>query len=230
MSPRIPQRNVLATAHNLHQPGDDAAPPSSSSSSSSGIRRAITFPLPTQPASNQTTDALATALSFLEGIASRRLCRDELRPWIERNLIQPGYVPRAYRLQEPLFGALPSDVACSSFLPETPPPDETTAILVRARARVVGKLRGLLQTPPDDRFLSAAIFAGMVRRILVEHSMAWVPRPRPHDILSDVIVCLFVSDILSRREFYSQNLCICDSCGRVRFNPDPNLRRACLIC
>jgi hypothetical protein len=153
-----------------------------------------------------------------------------MKNWIERNLIQVGYAPRPFRMQEPLFGALPTDISCSAFLPETPPPDETTAILVRARARVVGKLRGLMQSPPDDRFLSAAIFAGRVRRILVDNAMVWVPRPRAHDILSDVILSLFVADILGRREFYAQNLCICDSCGRVRFNPDPTLRRSCLIC
>jgi hypothetical protein len=150
--------------------------------------------------------------------------------WTERHLVTPGYMPRAFRIQEPLFGALPTDKSCADLLPEEPPTDETTAILVRARARVIGKLRGLLESPPDDRFLSAAIFAGRVRRILVGQTMTWVPRPRTHDPLSEIITSLFVADILGRREFYAQNLCICDGCGRVRFNPDPSLRRACLLC
>jgi hypothetical protein len=227
MSSRVPLRNVLATATaQSHQADSDAPPPSSKVGS--GIRRAVTLP---PPSSSQPTDPLASALAFLEGIASRRLCRDDLRSWLDRHLVQPGILMvRPIRLQEPLFGALPSDVNCSAYLPDAPPVDETTAMLVRARARVVGKLRGLLQTPADDRFLSAAIFAGRVRRILVDNSMAWVPRPRPHDILSDIITSLFVADILGRREFYAQNLCICDTCGRVRFNPDPMLRHSCLLC
>ena len=127
-------------------------------------------------------------------------------------------------------GALPADKHCSAFLPEIPPTDETAAILVRTRARVVGHLRGLLQSPVDDRFLSAAIFAGRVRRVVVGDTMQWVPRPRSHDILSDIVTSLFVSDILGRREFYAQNLCICDTCGRVRFDPEPPQRTKCFFC
>jgi hypothetical protein len=223
MSSRVQPKSGLATASN-EKAEQELSPPSSKSHASSGIRRAVSIP-PSSP-----TDPLAAALSFLEGIASGRLCRDDLNNWIDRNLVQPGYVSRPFRLQEPLFGALPTDISCSAFLPETPPTEESAAILVRARARVVGKLRGLLATPPDDRFLSAAIFAGRVRRILVDNTMVWVPRPRSHDILSDIITSLFVADILGRREFYAQNLCVCDSCGRVRFNPDPTLRHACLFC
>ncbi|MDC3955892.1 hypothetical protein [Polyangium jinanense] len=215
-----PSRNVLATKS---EGTNDAAPVSSNRGS--GIRRVV-LPEPLPPPS----EGLAAALSFLEGVASRRMCREELRSWIDRNLVHTGYMARPWRIQEPLFGALPADKHCSAFLPEIPPTDETAAILVRTRARVVGYLRGLLQSPVDDRFLSAAIFAGRVRRVVVGDSMQWVPRPRSHDILSDIVMSLFVSDILGQREFYAQNLCICDTCGRVRFDPEPPQRDKCFFC
>lgn len=220
MSTRSSPRNVLGT--NSADVSDAAPAPSSRGS---GVRRAVSPGPLSQP-----SDALAAALTFLEGVASRRMCREELRSWIDRNLVQPGYMARPWRIQEPLFGALPNDKHCSAFLPEVPPTDETAAILVRTRARVVGHLRGLLQTPVDDRFLSAAIFAGRVRRVVVGDTMQWVPRPRSHDILSDIVTSLFVSDILGRREYYAQTLCICDTCGRVRFEIEPPQRNKCFFC
>jgi hypothetical protein len=170
---------------------------------------------------------LGAGLSFLDGVAMNRFTRDDLRVWIDRHLVHPGYMTRPWRLQEPLIGVLPTDRQCGTFLPEVPPADETAAILVRARARIIGQLRGLVLTPPDDRFLSAAIFAGRVRRVMNGKDMIWVPRPRSHDSLSDVVLSLFVADVLRRREFYAANLCICDTCGRVRFDEDPRMRRAC---
>ncbi len=170
---------------------------------------------------------LGAGLSFLDGVALNRFNREDLRVWIDRHLVHTGYMGRPWRIQEPLIGVLPSDRQCSAFLPEVPPADETAAILVRARARIIGQLRGMVMSPADDRFLSAAIFAGRVRRVMNGKDMIWVPRPRPHDSLSDVVLSLFVADILRRREFYANNLCICDTCGRVRFDEDPRMRRAC---
>ncbi|UQA59357.1 hypothetical protein [Polyangium aurulentum] len=170
---------------------------------------------------------LGAGLSFLDGVALNRITKDDLRSWIDRHLVHTGFMPRPWRIQEPLIGVLPTDRQCSAFLPEMPPADETAALLVRARARVIGQLRGLVMSPPDDRFLSAAIFAGRVRRVMNGKDMIWVPRPRPHDALSDVVLSLFVADVLRRREFYAANLCICDTCGRVRFDEDPRMRRAC---
>ncbi|MDI1476459.1 hypothetical protein QHF84_07615 [Polyangium sp. y55x31] len=194
--------------------------------SSGGSVRRFATPSP----ASQPSSPLAAALSFLEGVASHRMCKEELRAWIDRNLVHTGTMPHPWHLHEPLFGALPSDKHCSIFLPEVPPSDETDAILVRARARVVGHLRGLIQTPSDDRFLSAAIFTGRVRRALVGDTMQWVARPRSYDGLSDIVTCLFVTDILGRRDFYESNLCVCDTCGRVRFDPEPAQRNKCFFC
>jgi hypothetical protein len=196
------------------------------SSHSSGVRRVLTPPLLSRP-----MEPVVAGLSFIERVGSNRLGRETLDLWIDQNLVAPGYAFRPLRIYEPIFGALPTDKGCSPFLPETPPTDATSALLVRARARVIGHLRGLLRTPADDRFLTAAIFAGRVRRSLVEHNMTWQPRPRGHDAFSDIITSLFASDILSRREFYVQNLCICKLCGRVRFDATVAIERdRCFFC
>jgi hypothetical protein len=212
--------NALGTNH--HQPAEAPAP---SCRTPSGIRRSITpapISRPMQP--------WEAGLSFLEGIACKRLCPHTLESWVEHNLVLPGYVPKPTRLHEPLFGALPTDKGCSPFLPEMPPSDETSALLIRARARIVGQLRGLIRTPPEDRFLHAAIFAGRVRRAPAGATMAWLPSPRSGDALSDIITSLFVSDILGRREFYKENLCICHSCGRVRLDASSTERDKCFFC
>jgi hypothetical protein len=176
-------------------------------------------------------EPVVVGLSFVERVGSKRLGRDTIEIWIEQNLVSPGYVTRPLRIHEPLFGALATDKGCSPFLPETPPTDEMSALLVRARARVIGHLRGLLRTPAEDRFLTAAIFGGRVRRAAVGHTMGWLPRPRSHDALSDIITSLFVSDILGRREFYMENLCICSLCGRVRFDAAVATERdRCFFC
>jgi hypothetical protein len=182
-------------------------------SSASGLRRSIT---PTQI--SHPVEPVTVGLTFIERVGSKRLGKDTLDAWIEQNLVSPGYISRPLRIFEPIFGALPADKGCGPFLPESPPTDEMSALLVRARARVIGHLCGLLRTPAEDRFLTAAIFAGRVRRTLVGQKMTWVPKPRGHDAFSDIITSLFVSDILTRREFYAQHLFICKSCGRVRLD------------
>jgi hypothetical protein len=179
------------------------------------------------PVSSYGGGLCGAALALLEGVALNRFTREELRTWIDRHLVHTGFMQRPIRVHEPLFGVMPFDRQCSAFLPEVPPEDETAAILVRARARVIGQLRGLVLTPQDDRFLSAAIFAGRVRRVVSGKTMIWVPRPRSHDALSDVVLSLFIADILRHRQHYATNLCICDTCGRVRFDADPLMRRAC---
>jgi hypothetical protein len=193
----------------------------------SGVRRAVTPP----PISRPLTPVLA-GLSFLDGVAVKRLGRDNLDTWVEQNLVSPGYLQTGpLRIHEPIFGALPTDKGCSPFLPESPPADSTSAMLVRARARIIGHLQGLLRTPAEDRFLAAAIFVGRVRRAPIGQTMTWIPRPRNTDALSDIITSLFVTDILHRREFYVQNLCICLLCGRVRLDTAVAIdRQRCFFC
>ncbi len=202
----------------------DSAPPSRPSASV--VRRT---PTPA-PISRPLTPVLA-GFSFLDGVASKRLGRDNLDTWVEQNIISPGYLSGPLRIHEPIFGALPTDKGCSPFLPESPPVDGTSALLVRARARIIGHLQGLVRTPSEDRFVTAAIFSRRVRRASIDDWTGWTPHPRNDDSLSDVITSLFVSDILKRREFYEQNLCVCLRCGRVRFDTGAAIdRHRCFFC
>jgi hypothetical protein len=84
-------------------------------------------------------------------------------------------------------------------------------------------LRGLLSKPCDDRFLHAAIFSGRVRR----DQARWILGARDGDALHDVVLGLFAVDVLSHREFHQQNLCVCDTCGRISYNPAATTRAGC---
>ena len=37
--------------------------------------------------------------------------------------------------------------------------------------------------------------------------------------MSDIVLSLFAVDVLAYREFHEQNLCVCDVCGRISYNP-----------
>lgn|GEM_PF-5002441 len=205
---------------------EEGSRPSQPSRTASGTRRAMT-PVPI----SRPLEPVGVGLAFIEGVGSKRIGKDTLEAWTEQNLLAPGFVARPLRIHEPIFGALATDKGCSPFLPECPPTDETTAMLVRARARVVGHLRGLLRSPAEDRFMTAAIFASRVRRAPDGDKMHWIPSPRNSDAFSDIIASLFVSDILGRREFYIQNLCVCKLCGRVRFDAAVATERdRCFFC
>jgi hypothetical protein len=239
---RLSKRNVLGRTHQpairhwieegtmtaaltAQDERDRGSQPPPTSRVGSGIRRITPAPI------SRPIEPVVAGLSFLEGVGTKRLGRDTLDTWIDQNLVTPGYTSRPLRIYEPIFGALPTDKGCSPFLPESPPTDEMFALMVRARARVIGHLKGLLRTPPEDRFLNAAIFAGRVRRSSIGKIMTWIPRPKITDALSDIITSLFVSDILGRREFYVQNLCICRKCGRVRFDAAVAIERdLCFFC
>jgi hypothetical protein len=101
--------------------------------------------------------------------------------------------------------------------------EDLPKLLAMTRWRVIVTVRGLLSSPCDDRFLQAAIYADRVRR---DHA-AWIAQPRDADLLSDVVLSLFAADVLGQREFYEQNLCVCDVCGRISFNPGASGRAGC---
>jgi hypothetical protein len=216
----------MSTAPKTKSERTESTRPAPLSPTASGIRRTSTPPplsLPLTP--------VVVGLSFLDTVAAKRLDRDNLETWADQHLVAPGYLLRPLRIHEPIFGSLTTDKGCNPFLPESPPTDDTSALLVRARARVIGHLQELLLMPSEDRFLTAAIFSRRVRRTLVGTTMHWTPHPRMDDCLSEIITSLFVSDILTRREFYEQNLCICQRCGRVRFEAIVGIHRhRCFFC
>lgn len=101
--------------------------------------------------------------------------------------------------------------------------EDLPKLLAMARWKAVTTLRGLLSG--DDRFLKGAIFKGHVRRDAKASS--WLSRPRETDLLSDIVLSLFVADILAYREFHEDNLCVCDVCGRISYNPRGTTRGGC---
>jgi hypothetical protein len=102
-------------------------------------------------------------------------------------------------------------------------PDQLSRLLAMTRWQVILTLRGLLVTPADDRFLHAAIFSNRVRR----DGGAWRLEAGDGHALSDVVLSLFAVDVLTHREFHEQNLCVCDVCGRVSYNPRATTRAGC---
>jgi hypothetical protein len=92
-----------------------------------------------------------------------------------------------------------------------------------ARWQVILTLRGLLSTPADDRFLHAAIFSQRVKRV----AGTWRASVGDRDSMSDIVLSLFAVDVLAYREFHEQNLCVCDVCGRISYNPRATSRGGC---
>ena len=100
-------------------------------------------------------------------------------------------------------------------------------MLAAARARILSALRGLRALPPDDRFLSAAIFSGRVRRQSAAARSEWAARPELTAPLSAMVLSLFAVDILTHREQYDRELCLCEVCGRLWFDPEAEMRTRC---
>ncbi len=107
--------------------------------------------------------------------------------------------------------------------PASTRPTQLPRLLAMTRWQVILTLRGLLSSPPDDRFLHAAIFARRVRR----EGGEWHAATGERDSLCDVVLSLFAVDVLAHREFHEQNLCICDVCGRVSYSPALTTRAGC---
>jgi hypothetical protein len=154
-------------------------------------------------------------LLFIERVAAGNLGPVELGEWIEEHLVSVGRMPRPASVSQPGVGTFhlepPADPAT------TPPQCSLAELLAAVRTKVVAAVRGMIMTPPDDRFLAAAIFKERVERVRVGDKMAWVARPRVDDALSDIVLSLFAADVLGNREVYEQRLCVCEICGRVSF-------------
>lgn len=169
--------------------------------------------------------ALIGALAFVEGIGIGSMGAREIRNWIEEYLVRAGRMERPVHLTEPMAGTLlldaltgPTATASRTLLDR---------ILGRARSRVVHTLAGLLQTPPDETFIEHAKALGRVQSIEPNGSGMWIAHLRRDDALSDIVLGLFVADILSNRTLYEQNLCVCSTCGRISFRARTMPRTSC---
>ena len=160
---------------------------------------------------------LCAALAFVEGAIG--WSERDLVSWFEVHLAGRGTMAVPSSIREPPGPLVPLDPLGTSA--------PLTDLLRRARARVVGTLRGLVAEPTTDAFLNGAIFAGRVRRVTQGGTSSWRPTPQPTDGLSDVVLSLFVTDILSHRDLYDCDLMVCRVCGRIAFEPNARVRTAC---
>lgn len=166
-------------------------------------------------------------MDFLEGVRGRWQA-DELLVWCRRRLLLRGCV----RLTDAVSGRLTllEPGADKVIMPTSPSErlDERFAQPVRlimetARTRVVETLSGMLGSPLDDRFVSAAIYAGRVRR--TRGQSGWEPCLTEGEPLSQWVLALFAVDALSGREDYDRHLHVCEVCGAVSFALGGSRRR-----
>ena len=167
---------------------------------------------------------LLAGLAFLEGSRNHHWGVEGLRDWFDEHLVKTGAMMPPVVVTElsagtvALHGSSSHGLASQSNLPR---------ILIAARIRVLTGLRGLLETPTDDRFLTAAIFTGRVRRLRSAGTTRWVVRPEPTATLSGTVLGLLAVDVLSNREIYDRSFCLCEVCERVTFQQSPRSRTSC---
>lgn len=166
--------------------------------------------------------ALLAGLTFVEGAISGWRAR-ELAAWFRTHGPLMGRSAPPVSVRDAAVGAIALAPGVKLAGDNVARLDDLPKLLAMSRWRVVVTLRGLLATPCDDRFLQAAIFSGRV----VRERSTWVARPRETDLLSDVVLSLFAVDVLTHRDFHEQNLCVCDVCGRVSYNPAQSSRAGC---
>jgi hypothetical protein len=166
--------------------------------------------------------ALLAGLMFIEGATAGWGARD-LTDWFVTYASAMSRTAPPPSVTDGVVGTI-------ALVPGTKPAGEKVAridalpkLLAMSRWRVVVTLRGLLSQPADDRFLQAAIFAERVRR----EKSAWTAQARDTDLLSDIVLSLFAVDILTQRSFHEQNMCVCDVCGRISYNPAVTTRSGC---
>ncbi len=164
--------------------------------------------------------ALLGGMTFLEVTESGRIDLAGLGAWFDEHLVATGCMPRLSLVMEPPAGTVALRPGTGAMVRANA---DLPRLITMSRGRVVDALRGLIASPSDDRFLRAAIFLGRVRR----EDSHWVARPEVTAPLSGIVLSLFAVAILSERSFYDRQMCVCDTCGRVSFDPLPGMRRAC---
>lgn len=163
---------------------------------------------------------LIAARSFLDATLSGAWTNQGLHEWFDRHLVAAGWMALPLSVSEPGVGSVPLHGKGAN---EADP--QLAALLDAARKEIVTALSGLLDTPPDDRFLAVVIYAGRVRRRRLTWGTEWTPHPEPTAPLSAVVLSLLAADILAHRDFYEEQLAICDICSRVVFEEGAAARR-----
>jgi hypothetical protein len=147
--------------------------------------------------------------------------------WCDDYLVKPGYMLRCpTRVYESGVGT----VYLGSSMAHHPGQDAILRnILVAVRQKVSAILRGLLDVPPDERFLTFLVATGRVYSTEIKRQHVWRIRARPDDRLRDIVMSLFASDILTNRHVYDQRLSVCNECGRISFRIERKTRERCSV-
>lgn len=165
---------------------------------------------------------LLAGLTFVEASTTGWTARDLLL-WLGSSAALFGWPGAPVSVSDPAIGTIALHPGSRVTASHVGRPEELPKLLTLARWKAVMTLRGLLSG--DDGFLKGAIFKGRVQRDAKASS--WLSRPRETDLLSDIVLSLFASDILAYREFHEDNLCVCDVCGRISYNPRSTSRGGC---
>lgn len=172
---------------------------------------------------------LLAGLSFLDDPPRTA---SALAAWLEIHLRRWGWDGLPLSVHEPAGGVAPLDAGEAI---------ELGPLVLAARERVVRALLAFVGPERDDRFVTAAVAAGRVRRPSSPHpglradeprcapdpEARWAASPAPTDILSDVVLSLFAADLLNHRDFHEQELCVCSVCYAISFDPQWTGRRGC---
>jgi hypothetical protein len=188
-------------------------------------KREIVLPtLPSFPALAGGSDRLMllTGLTFIEAATSGWTRRDLLL-WLTSSATIFGWPGTPASVNEGAVGTIALHPGVRIMAERVARLEDLPKLLAMARWKAVVTLRALVAG--DDRFLKGAIFKGRVRRDA--KSPSWLARPCEADLLSDVVLSLFAADILTYRDFHESNLCVCEVCGRISFNPVVTTRQGC---
>ncbi len=179
----------------------------------------ITFP-PISSSGKEDRTALLAALAFTEGATAWTAA--DLAAWFRAHARVLGRDTPPRSASTPAPGSAPPPFAALLGARKSSK-DPVSRMIAASRWQVIMTLRGLLSTPCDDRFLNAAIFSGRIRR----EGGEWRIEVRDGDALADVVLGLFAVDVLEHRELHQQKLCVCDTCGRISYDPAATTRGGC---
>jgi hypothetical protein len=170
--------------------------------------------------------ALIGALELLECATSNSMKVQDFISWCDEYLVKPGYMNRPTRAFESGVGTI---YLATSMVKHQGQDATLRRILTAVRKKVAAILCGLLNDPPDERFLTFLLTTGRVYNIELKHQRVWRIRGRPDDRLRDIVMSLFAADILTNRRIYDQRLSVCNECGRISFRIEMNNRKRCSL-
>ncbi len=168
--------------------------------------------------------ALIGTLELLESAVHARMTVAEIITWFDEYLVKPGYMRRPTRIFENGVGTVYLGDARNQRRSQ-----EATLrrVLELARKEVCTVLAGLLENPPDDRFIRFNIVTGRIYRVQNDPKAAWSLRARSDDRLSGIMLSLLAADVMSNQHMYYQRLSVCTECGRISFRLDTANRKRC---